>query len=530
MTTFQDIVHRHADLDPRDLEWLRLLVVDWQLVSDLSFADLVLWLRDRSGGWSAIGHARPSTSSTAFYDDVVGATAKPVLSSRLDRVARVGGWEAGPAIDDGRREDLFPVTRSGRVVAVVARVADPLASRIPGRLELVYQEAGEVLLRMMGDGAYPFESAPTGPKRGAPRVGDGLVRLDADGVVTYVSPNGVSAFRRLGLATLTNRNLAEVVTVALQERDPVDESLPVVITGRAPWRCDLEMRGSVLSLRAVPLTRGTGRSRTRVGALLLARDVTEIRRSERELMTKEATIREIHHRVKNNLQTVSALLRMQARRSSTDEARVALVDAGRRIAAIAVVYDALARGFDESVNFDHVADSSLPAALDLARGPGLSVRLRREGSFGQVAAADATALSLVLTELVSNAAEHAFDHEAGEGDAGGLPLAPSPLPVTHLPSVPAASGPGDAVAADGRADRDRRPGVTRPEVVVVAHREGKRLRIDIEDNGRGIAENAVPGLGTRIVETLVNTELNGDFSRVRRPGGGTRARITMQLR
>jgi two-component sensor histidine kinase len=488
VTTFQDIVHRHADLDAGDLEWLRLLVADWQLVSDLSFADLVLWLRDRSGGWSAIGHARPSTSSTAFYDDVVGATAKPLLAARLARVAEAGGWEAGPAVGDGRREDLFPVAREGRVIGVIARVADPLASRIPGRLELVYQEAGEVMLRMTGDGAYPFESAPTGPKRGAPRVGDGLVRLDPDGVVTYVSPNGVSAFRRLGLGSLTHRNLAEVVTVALQERDPVDESLPVVITGRAPWRCDLEMRGSVLSLRAVPLTRGTGRSRVRVGALILARDVTEIRRSERELMTKEATIREIHHRVKNNLQTVSALLRMQARRTSTDEAKEALGHAGRRISAIAVVYDALARGFDESVDFDDVVDSSLPATVDIARTATRPVRLRREGSVGQVAAADATALSLVLTELVSNAAEHAF----------GGPDAP-PCPES-------------------------------PEIVVRAAREGRRLRIDVDDNGRGVPDGVTPGMGTRIVETLVTTELHGRFERARRVEGGTRASVSLTLR
>ncbi|MGF1646594.1 MAG: sensor histidine kinase [Kineosporiaceae bacterium] len=490
MTTFQDIVHRHADLDFRDLEWLRLLVADWQLVSDLSFADLVLWLRDRSGGWSAIGHARPSTSSTAFYDDVVGATAKPVLAARLARVAAVGGWEQAPssAADDGRREDLFPVAREGRVIGVVARVADPLASRIPGRLELVYQEVGEVLLRMTGDGSYPFESAPTGPRRGAPRVGDGLVRLDPDGVVTYMSPNGVSAFRRLGLGSLTHRNLAEVVTVALQERDPVDESLPVVITGRAPWRCDLEMRGSVLSLRAVPLTRGTGRSRIRVGALILARDVTEIRRSERELMTKEATIREIHHRVKNNLQTVSALLRMQARRTSTEEAKEALAHAGRRISAIAVVYDALARGFDESVDFDDVVDSSLPAAVDIARAATRPVRLRREGSVGQVAAADATALSLVLTELVSNAAEHAF---------GGA---------------------------------DAPPGPDSPEIVVRVARDGRRLRIDVDDNGRGVPEGVATGMGTRIVETLVTTELHGRFDRTRRPEGGTRASVFLLLR
>ncbi len=490
MTTFHDIVHRHADLAEADREWLRLLVADWQLVADLSFADLVLWLRDRSGGWSAIGHARPSTSSTAFYDDVVGATARPGLATRLDLLSANGGRHMGAADEDGRREDLFAVARDARVIAVVDRVADPSFTRVPGRLELVYQEAGDLMLQMMGEGTYPFESTPTGPRRGAPRVGDGLVRLDADGVVTYLSPNGVSAFRRLGVASLRDRNLAEVVTAGLQERDPVDETLPVVVTGRAPWRCDLEMRGSVLSLRAVPLLRGTGRSRSRIGALLLVRDVTDIRRSERELMTKEATIREIHHRVKNNLQTVSALLRMQARRTSTVEAREALGDAGRRISAIAAVYDALARGFDEAVDFDDVVDSSLAAAVDIAAG-GRSVHLSREGSFGAVAAADATALSLVLTELVSNAAEHGF---------------------TSL------------------TEATRRVGEPGGVIVVRATRNGKRLVVDVDDDGAGIDDDATPGLGTRIIETLIETELHGAFERGPLTGGGTRATLRINLR
>ena len=221
---------------------------------------------------------------------------------------------------------------------------------------------------MLAEGTYPYGSTPTGPRRGAPRVGDGLLRMDADGVVTYASPNAVSAFRRVGVVTVSGRSLAEVVTASLQERDPVDEALPLVVMGRAPWRCDLEMRGSVLSLRAVPLMRGAGAQPERVGALVLVRDVTEVRRSERALMTKEATIREIHHRVKNNLQTVSALLRMQARRTSSDEARSELQEAGRRIAAIAGVYDTLAHEIDETVPFDSVVDTGLANALELATG------------------------------------------------------------------------------------------------------------------------------------------------------------------
>jgi len=290
------------------------------------------------------------------------------------------------------------------------------------------------------------------------------------------------------VVTVSGRSLAEVVTASLQERDPVDEALPLVVMGRAPWRCDLEMRGSVLSLRAVPLLRGSGAVPERVGALVLVRDVTEVRRSERALMTKEATIREIHHRVKNNLQTVSALLRLQARRTSSDEARSELHEAGRRIAAIAGVYDTLAHEIDESVPFDSVVDTGLRNALDLATADGhVRVRLVREGTFGRVQAADATPLVLVLNELVSNAAEHGFPCGAWDSTRLGT-------------------------------------------ITDTAQRDGSRLVVHVDDDGQGMDGQHSHGLGTRIVESLVRTELSGTFVRGTRAEGGTRATIEVVLR
>ena len=122
-------------------------------------------------------------------------------------------------------------------------------------------------------------------------------------------------------------------------------------------------------MRAIPLIEGG----QRVGAMLLLRDVTELRRRERELLTKDATIREIHHRVKNNLQTVAALLRLQARRLPERRGRrAALEEAVRRVGAIALVHETLSQGFDETVDFDDIVGRGLPAV-----GRGGHARARR---------------------------------------------------------------------------------------------------------------------------------------------------------
>jgi two-component sensor histidine kinase len=416
------------------------------------------------------------------YDDVVGSRApegqRPQLQRALDerrpQRSREPRWFGSYAV----REEAVPVVRDGRTIAVVARQTNLGGTRTPSRLELNYVEAADDLFAMIANGEFPAPDAPTGPRRGAPRVGDGLVRLNTEGEVLYASPNALSGFHRLGaLGDLVGRSLVEVTADLLE--DTVDESLPLVLMGRAPWRADVEVRGVALSLRAVPLTENG----QRIGAVVLCRDVSELRRRERELITKDATIREIHHRVKNNLQTVAALLRLQSRRMSSPEAREALAEAMRRVATIALVHETLSQTLDEAVPFDDLVGRSLRLAADVATA-GAHVRTVVRGTFGSVPAEDATALALVLTELVTNAVEHGF-----EGRESGT-------------------------------------------VEIVVEREGEALRVEVADDGAGLSpgKGAGTGLGTQIVSTLVANELRGTIDWRPREGGGTSVVIEARLR
>ena len=184
-------------------------------------------------------------------------------------------------------------------------------------------------------------------------MGDGLIRLDTAGRVIFASPNALSAYRRLGLAAdLTGAELGTATAQLAASGTPVDEALMPVARGRVPRETEIDVHGTAVQLRAIPLVVGGQRT----GALVLVRDVTELRRRDRELLTKDATIREIHHRVKNNLQTVAALLRLQARRLQVPEARAALEESVRRVASIAIVHETLSHSPEEIVDFDEIAD------------------------------------------------------------------------------------------------------------------------------------------------------------------------------
>ncbi|NYE02607.1 two-component sensor histidine kinase [Kineosphaera limosa] len=494
MGTTADVMVRARQLRAQDVDWLHLLIGDWQLIADLSFADLVLWVRVDPGAadpdfsvhdsqWVVASHVRPNTGPLVFFDDIVGSRAGAERRRLLDACAQLGQMIFDTDRDRDEvnvRQTAIPVVRSGKVLAVLTRHSNVATGRIPSRLELTYLSLATQMLEMIAAGAFPTLGAPTGQRRGAPRVGDGVVSLDYEGVVTYASPNAISAIHRIGHpGPILGEQLSRIVSDLLEDHTVVDESLVLVVTGKAPWRSEIDAHGASLSLRAIPLTS----SGVRTGAMVLLRDVSELRRRERELMTKDATIREIHHRVKNNLQTVAALLRLQSRRVEDEGARAALSEAGRRIATIALVHDTLSRTIDEDVDFDDVLTRALNAVVEVATdGPPVDWVLT--GTFGRVGAEDATSLAMVLTELVQNAAEH------------GL------------------AGIGGSVVIDARR------GVKR------------RLSVTVTDDGVGLPENFRPGrsgLGTQIVSALVE-DLRGRITWERVQPHGTRVTFTAKLR
>jgi two-component sensor histidine kinase len=477
--SLQALARAHTDLVPEDVEWLSVLLADWQIIADLSFADLVLWLpaSDGSGYWAG-AQMRPTTGPTAFVDDIVGsfleAGKRPLLDTALreGRIAREGDpeWRDDVPV----RVEAIPVRRGERLIAVVARNTNLQGVRTPSRLELSYLQTASELSQMIAYGSFPF-AGQRSDHADTPRVGDGFIRVDVTGSVTYASPNALSVYRKLGLTgDLSGKSLAEVTRALVPAgMRPDEESLGAVLGGRMPRDTELGNAQATLILRSIPL-RPAGEH---TGGLVLLRDVTELRRRDRELVTKDATIREIHHRVKNNLQTVAALLRLQARRLDIPEGRVALEEAVRRVGAIAVVHETLSQAFDETVDFDDVTDRLTRLVTDVG-SQGAPIRTRRTGSFGAISSDAATPLAMVFTELVQNAVEHAYDE-----DHGGV-------------------------------------------ITIDCAREGQGLRLSIVDDGVGLPDDfsleQAASLGLSIVSTLVG-ELGGSITLGRRTDGpGTR--------
>ncbi|WP_071129606.1 sensor histidine kinase [Varibaculum massiliense] len=473
----RELILRYGkNLSEDDIAHLHMLVGDWQVLSDIASADLILWIPDDRGRYLAIAHTRPATGFTIHLDDVVGLAASPMRSGMLSAAFAP---DSKPAVPEVRWAGSYsviasalPVRHEGRIVAALTLEVNIQSLRVFEQQEQWFHQTAKLICEMISRGVFPSASVPPTSMHGMPRLIDGAISLDAEGRVLELTPNARSCLRRLGLREEVNGEvLAELITEVVQDQSQVDEALPVVIMGKASWVAEVESPAGTVSFRALPLEK----EGERVGALLLCRDVSEMRRRERELMTKDATIREIHHRVKNNLQTVSALLRMQIRRSDSPEVKAALGEAERRVASIARVHEELSQTVNETVDFDNMISRLLRMAAAMA-ATDQEVKTIFKGSFGVIDADTASVLAVVISELVANGVEH------GLGGNDGT-------------------------------------------VTLEAKREGNELDVWVRDDGVGLGDKPLSGLGTSIVRTLVRGNLKGTIDWSSPEQGGTQAHI-----
>lgn len=447
----------HLD-EPRRTH-LANVIENLQLIADLGYGDIALALPADDGTLEIIGDARPNTAVAPMPASRVGKRLSPEGEPEAYAAIRdsspVRGTRSRAARGIKYTTSAFPIGRPVAFAVIVLDLADQVAEA-PGAMETAFMRAADDLLDSLADG--PLLDVRTGEPFATRRTaGDGVLRVDSDGTITYASPNAVNIMRLAGFDR-------QVRGTAAPELPGGGFGIAPVVGTRAAIAIETSVADRSLSYRSIGLD---------TGVLVLVEDVTESRRREAEIKVKEATIREVHHRVKNNLQTIASLLRMQARRTESERARKALSEATERVSSMAVVHDLLAGSDEERVDFAQAATTVVELVRKGFFGEESSVRVRVDGQTGEVDAHMATSLALAVAELVHNALEHGIaDRESGE-------------------------------------------------VAVQLRRVPGELVISVRDDGRGLPEGFDPkdsaNLGLAIVRTVVEDDLRGTlaFSGVR---------------
>ncbi|MDO8915261.1 MAG: histidine kinase N-terminal domain-containing protein [Coriobacteriia bacterium] len=458
----------HEAVEPGRQGHLDNVAGNLQLIADMGYGDVALAERAPDGALHVIADARPMTAVAAVAHSRTGRT----LSAHDEPEAYRALREGTPVAGERRRTTrgisyvthAYPIGPPGALYGVLIRDLTQLVVEAPGKMEVAFMGIAEDLISLLAAGPLlsVAEDAPFVTTR---RAGDGVMRLDTAGRVLYGSPNAVNILKNAGLE-------GGLVGTSAAELPGGTVGIGPVLGAEGAHAAEVEVGGRVLWYRAIGVSNGYA---------VFVEDFTEARLREQELKVKEATIREVHHRVKNNLQTIASLLRIQARRSGSPEASRALAEAVERVSSMAVVHEMLSVSTDETVDFGEAARTVVDMVRQGIAGTKSAITVEVEGTVGNVPASTGTSLALVTAELVHNAIEHGL----GAGGHGAVVMS-----MRRLPS---------------------------------------ELHLVVRDDGVGLPDGfdvtADANLGLAIVRTIVEDDLRGTLTF----GGGRGTTVTIRV-
>jgi two-component sensor histidine kinase len=474
-TGMDSVVQNCGSLTEEDIAFLGRIEDDLGILADLSRADVLMYCRLAPDRAVVVAQARPHSilpihdeslvarEVTAFEErGVIRALAEGRRGSELvRRPSRRLPAQGAPIF-----QETFPLRgKDGRVLAAVCVETNLIEQERHRRRSKVFQKALKLLQ----------QTILAGELRGAKGLSpfgehDGVVIIDAQYRIQYVSGIATNLYRKLGYTgNLLRRQIEDL------ERDNNSLVLQAMKQGQC-LEGEIPVGGLVWVKKAIPLysfagvgRRFLGRDRApRVeGVLVAIRDETETRRQDEELRVKMAMIQEIHHRVKNNMQTIASLLRLQSRRAKSEETRQALQEGISRILSVAVIHEFLAHQEARVINIRDVGlriiNQVREGVLDQEKG----IRLDLRGPNIYLPTQPATVCALVINELLQNALEHGYERQEG-----GM-------------------------------------------VTVNLKDDGEWITISVDDDGVGLPEEfdlaETSSLGLHIVKTLAEGDLKGQF-------------------
>ena len=449
--------------------FLDRLAGDIGLLADISRADVLVFCPDPTGRAVVTAQARPHSVPPIYDADVVGQTVEPAEYPALFRALASGQPTAGehthPAFGAPVILEVFPLQVDSRVIGALSVEKTLIEHERHQRRARAFQQAVRAFQWAVSRGLIKGLNtlSPFGEY-------DGILVVDTARRIQYASGVANNLYRRLGaMELLPGKRLSNLrasddtlVARALEEERCLEEE-----TEEGAW---------LWVKKVIPLYGPTGWRRylpwesdepRLIGALLTIHDATAERQKEQMLKLKEAMLQEIQHRVKNSLQTIVSLLRMQARRVQSEETRQVLEESITRLLSVAAVHDFLYNPEGRVVNLRALSERILHETARVVLPPDKQIHLTLEGPDIYLPAQQATPCALIINELLLNALEHGYANQ----------------PVG---------------------------------TVSIALREtDKRITVEIHDDGSGLPQdfdiNKHGSLGLSIVRSLVEDGLNGQF-------------------
>ncbi len=480
-----DVVYQCRQLTERDIEHLRKIEAGMPIVADISRADLLLFCQSGPDEAVVLAHARPRSVTPVYVASQVGqradaynraAVMRAFASHRVvrDNMAHVPG--GAPVM-----QEVHPILgENQKMIGALCIETNSIEWERHSRRKKPFRIAVIQLQRMLIAGRLENAQhlSPFGEH-------DGIVVVDAQEKITYVSGVATNLYRKLGF-------MAELVGQSIKDLETDDHRLiSRVLEEQECLEEEVQEQQRIWVKKAIPLFSDASESpltwlpfrptRPRlVGVMMTIHDQTEERLREQELQAQATMVQEIHHRVKNNLQTIAALLRLQSRRVSSDEARQVLTESINRILSVAIVHEFLSRREASVINLRDVAQRIIGQVREGLLDPEKRIEIELNGPSIFLSPQQATACALSVNELLQNAIEHGY--------------------------------------------ADKTSGVIKVNLTD----QGDFVTIEVADDGGGLPSDfdfdRNVSLGLRIVQSLATNDLKGQFE-LKNSGNGTSATL-----
>ena len=476
-------IRRCKGLTEEDIALLARIEEGLGITADVSRADILVYGRARYDDAIVITQARPHSISPLYRNSIVGQIVspaqQPIIFQGLNGVV---AHEQRDRLINGAPvvQEVYPIRNpSGRVIACLSIETNLIERERHRRRSPAFRRAVRWLQGMARRGELEgaAELSPFGEW-------DGALFIDPQLRIRYVSGIGTNLYRRLGyMDDLRGRYLGTL-------RTGDDELVSEAIRLRRCLEVETHPQGRIWIKKAIPLRQEPGGLLSErfvlpsswrrlwevwptqmgvAGVFLLVHDDTEARQKEQELKVKSVLIKEVHHRVKNNLQMVAGMLRMQARRSKSPEVRSQLEQAVERIMSVAITHEFLSGEEGQLINIRDVCQQIVVQARQLALSAEKQINLIVEGPPAiYLPSQQAITCALVINECLQNSLEHGYEQ--------------------------------------------RQVGT----INISLREEREEVLIEIRDDGAGLPADFdlshTDSLGLQIVNTLVQDNLKGSFT------------------
>lgn len=456
-----DICAKITDLAREQIVLLEQISFNLQPVTDIAHADLTIYCQASDKNYLVIvAQSKPNTIHAAnermLLGRTVAAVEEPLVLKSLQNGISIVGVREMDVGTEPLEQETFPIMdREGRIIAAVSMERNRVQYR-QERNEVLSETVKKFIQTLTHETIYRDTRFLPITAR------DGIVIVDERGVIVFANAVASSIYKLLGVGHVLGRKVTD--------RHINDRFVVKAFNKKEYLEQEYVYGDVILFKRAIPLL-AYGRPER---VILIVSDVTEVRKKEKELLVKQAVIQEIHHRVKNNLQTIASLLRLQARRSGSQLVKDALQESINRILSIAVVHEFLSQQDSESINIREVTKNILDLVIQNMLEPGFNIQTVLNGKDIILPSERAVSVALVINELVSNSVEHGF--------------------------------------------KGRQEGSI---TVDILERE-EDYYIEVRDDGVGLPENfqiaSSRSLGLQIVHKLVKDDLGGELTMVSRKG------------